>query len=317
MTTLLRDEDNTRASPIIWDVTTTPAGDFLVARTTYGSFALGSQRVEAQTPVIVLAKLDAAGQTQWVKAFAYENSVRLRLAADTAGAPTLLANVCGRIDFGWVGNEGTCGGPYGQTIVASFDEQGNVRSSTAFGDGRDQYAGALAVTGQGRVIVGGYFGGTLSLGGNTYSADPSTLDSFVASFDSSGTLQWHQVWADHIHASDLVASQEHVLAGGASGTGALQVTEFDENGQIVRELTLPPDEGSASARKLIVDEDGSIVVLGWLTGTMQLGGATITGESEFLARAGSYTLQGGDVGCRPFASTPAGFVVHYSPGMFD
>lgn len=113
------------------------------------------------------------------------NDRALGVAVDAAGSTYVVGKFSGIVDFGG-GPLTSAGGD--DVFVVKLDPQGAHVWSRSFGDAGDQYATAVAVDPNGRVIVAGHFTGTITFDPLTHTA--SGFDAFVAALDPGGVPQW-------------------------------------------------------------------------------------------------------------------------------
>ena len=130
-------------------------------------------------------------------------------------------------DFGCASPLTTAGSTDTDSYVAEFSDTGTCIWQRAFGDSAvGQYATALSVDDNDRVIVGGQFAGGLSLGNRSIAAQ-SPRDAFVAKFDSDGTSLWaYGFGASNVGADTFTNNITNVIADSCNGrvyaTGTLQ-----------------------------------------------------------------------------------------------
>ena len=176
-----------------------------------------------------LAKFDESGKTVWCKRFGdpfvEQGSV---VTFDQANGDLLTA--------GFMRNKlprGSSASASSVCLFARYDGSGVLRWSKAFG--RHAIASSLSVAADGRILMTGYFQGTVDLGlGELTSAGGN--DIFAAMFDADGTPRWAQRYGDE--RQQFLVSGAHgsrgsiVLAGSFHGTmdfggGALVASGYD------------------------------------------------------------------------------------------
>jgi hypothetical protein len=136
---------------------------------------------------MVLAQLDTGGNCVWNKLLRLPTAAILandfRLGAD--GSLAVLVVYSGSIDFG--GGTLTSSGK-SSLGVALYDATGGLLFSKSFGGSDSSFVkGSLGVNSSGTLMVSAGYAGTVDLGGGPL---PSTDDTFVATFDGTGHLNW-------------------------------------------------------------------------------------------------------------------------------
>jgi hypothetical protein len=135
----------------------------------------------------VLAQLDTDGNCIWNKLLTLPTETVLandfRLGADGSLAMAVVYD--GTIDFGGgtLTSQGTS-----SIAVAHFDSKGNVLFSNTFGGaGSSSTMGSLGVNADGALMLSAGYKGSVDLGAG---ALPKGDDTFVAVFDTTGSLKW-------------------------------------------------------------------------------------------------------------------------------
>lgn len=200
--------------------------------------------------------------------------------------------------------DGDCGSA-GRCDGAGACAGGNHIWSLRFGDALDQQAPALAVDGQGNLIVAGLHVGSVDFGGGLLqNSDAATFDVFVAKFDSDGQHVWSKRFGDaeqQTVASVAAGPNSGIAIAGrfqgqmdfgggqlhqASSPGSVYLARFASDGtpNWSRAFTgfTPLDE----PRVAIDPATDDLIVAGHFRGTVDfgLGNVTSTGsEDVFLA----------------------------------
>ena len=137
----------------------------------------------------VLGKFDGGGGCQWTKLLTLPTTAikqrAFRQGAD--GSLSLAVVYSGTIDFGHgpLTSSGT-----NSLALARFDSAGNLLWTKNFGGtGSSFNLGSLDTNAAGVGILTAGYAGTVDLGGGVL---PSTADTFLAVFDSSGNLKWNK-----------------------------------------------------------------------------------------------------------------------------
>lgn len=169
--------------------------------------------------------------------------------------------------------------------------------SKRFGDASPQSATVLATDSAGNVIVAGYYGGEIDLGGGSLPvATPLAEDIFVAKLDPAGNHIWSKgcgggssrVWSLTIDADDNV-----VFAGSFSDTadfggeplaaGNLTngfLAKLDAYGNHIFSRRLQPIDGELNQPQVAVDAAGNIFFSVVFFGTLDLGGDPLFGFNQ-------------------------------------
>ncbi|XYH97770.1 DNRLRE domain-containing protein [Sorangium sp. So ce1128] len=231
------------------------------------------------------------------------------VAVDGAGDVVLAGSAAGAVDFG--------GGPVtpagaASAFVAKFDAEGSLLWSRRFGS-VDSFASAVAVDGEGNILLAGGFRDPIDLGGGPLTIPPdASLLTFVAKLDPDGNHLWSRsATGNERHFPRGIAADEGgnvVVAGSFEGfldfTGGSSplvsagglfdedvfVSKFDASGNHLWSEgfgTVNIDRGEGIA----VDSAGDIVLTGFFIdaglGGLDLGGGPLpsAGSSEaFVAK---------------------------------
>ena len=98
----------------------------------------------------------------------------------------------GSLNIGGQGLPATGTATFG--FLAAFNAAGVSRFSKSFGNGGITFVNDVAVDNVGNIYIGGKFNATIDFGGPTAVAIDG-FDAFMASYTSTGTLRWKQVFA--------------------------------------------------------------------------------------------------------------------------
>ncbi len=179
----------------IFSVATDAAGDIAVIGIFNGNIDLGGGNLasaSSNTDVFV-GMFDANGTHLWSKSFGdIANDDCRSVAFDPSGNVIIGGFELGTIDFG--------GGPLvsagaQDAYVAKFDATGTHLWSTLWGGSSDQGVQGVTTDSSGNIVLVGWFGGNLDLGGGPM-VSAGGLDAFVARIDPSGAFQWNQNFGD-------------------------------------------------------------------------------------------------------------------------
>jgi hypothetical protein len=136
---------------------------------------------------VVIAKLDGGGSCTWNKLLAIPTAsikgYNFRLGVDESLAVAVVYS--GTIDLG--GGSLTSTGT-SSLAVAHYDSSGNLLFAKSFGAAGSSFTiGSLGVNASGTLVITAGYAGKVDLGGGDL---PVTNDTLLASFTSTGTLNW-------------------------------------------------------------------------------------------------------------------------------
>jgi hypothetical protein len=216
---------------------------------------MGSNRLAGEADLF-LTKVDSEGKTVWQRTMGVGGSAEgaaISIGAD--GKITVAGTVRGELD----GTDHRDS----DMLVARFDADGDEQFTTVIRNSGDDVASAVAVGADGSIYVGGKTGAGSS-------------DGFLSRLDASGRLQERRV-IDSGGSEKIVSlaiSGDGQLLALTNETGIAKVRKIDATALATDLGSI--DLGTADARAIAVDTDGSIAV----------GGARATGASRdgFVAR---------------------------------
>jgi hypothetical protein len=271
---------------------------------------------------LFVSKLDPDGVELW--SFHKAGVDAKRIAIDPAGNVLAIGSFDTTVDFGGgpLVNQGTT-----DIFVLKLDSMGNHVWSKGFGDVWQQEGSAIAVDGNGDVVITGTFKGKVDFGGGPLVVDPSTgwYDMYLAKLDPAGNHLWSQrfgsdaghEWGDAVSVDAL---GKVFVAGRATDTldlgagpvpgpvdGRLFLAKFDEGGAPIwseRWGSMVSSEHNASATKIAFDGAGGIILGGdLLGGYVDFGG----GALQCLASPDIFVVKldalGGHVWSKHFGDT--------------
>jgi hypothetical protein len=160
------------------------AGRAIVAGTFAGTvdFGAGPLTSDGGSDLFVVA-IDAQGATAWSKGYGdAADQGAVAVATDSAGGIFLCGSFAGAINFG-LGTIQSHGGT--DAFVVKLDSSGHEQWHRQGGDAADQAATALAVDGDGAVLVTGGFAGSIDFGGELVTSTGGQ-DVFLAKLDAVG-----------------------------------------------------------------------------------------------------------------------------------
>ncbi|WP_437954646.1 hypothetical protein WME76_24075 [Sorangium sp. So ce119] len=168
-----------------------PGGEITVAGRYYGplDFGLGPLPTSNITRTFVL-RLDAGGVPLWSRGFDVEYVMWPKdLAADPSGDVVLAGWTQGWVDLGG-GPVSGAGGEDGFVVRLASGSGATVWGRVIGGPEDDQVTGA-ALDGAGGLVVAGWFGGQVGLGGGATLTSAGSTDALVAKLDAgSGGVLW-------------------------------------------------------------------------------------------------------------------------------
>ncbi len=233
----------------------------------------------------------------------YQDARDVAIATD--GCIYLLGSNYGTIDFG--------GGPlvssgYADVVVAKLDPDGHHLWSRQFGDGSQDSPGAVAVTPDGDVVIGGSFAGGIDLGGGTLTSvdgddvflarlDGTTGDHvWSRSFGGAGDQMISAVAIDGSGAIYLAGQLEGSidLGGGAlasAGSYDLFVARLGVTGDHAWSFAL--GDASFQSAQAVVLTGSRVVVTGHFQGSVNFGGGTLTSSGSSDAFLAAYVATTG------------------------
>ncbi len=238
------------------------------------------------------------------------------LAIDAFSAIVMTGEFSGVVDFG-DGPLTSAGGT--DIFLTRLGPNGTVQVSQRFGDASGQRAADVAIAGNGRTFLAGFFSGSVDFGGGAL-ASAGSNDVFVACFDPGLTHLWSKRFGDGDgqYASSVAIDDAAnlYLAGYFSGSinlggGVLTALGFDDiflskfnaDGTHLWSKRF----GNSSAQEALdvaVDPFGNVLMVGQFLGTINFGGANLTslGLDVFVAK---FDPVGSHVWSKRFGSTLA------------
>jgi hypothetical protein len=261
-----------------------------------------------------VAKYSATGDLVWVRRFGGTGSDEVNaLTVDAAG------NLYAGGVFSGQANALPIAGP---TIVSdgsasdgfllALDAAGAVRWALPVGGNQEDAVDAVAVSNSGNLTIAGSFRTSANFARNATAvtlASQGNADAFLASYSSAGVLQW---------ARDIGGSNEETVPtgglsldpqGGAAllgrfsgsvdfdpgsavvskssiSAGDLFLARYDGNGDFVSVVTLG-GQGSVTGTRALADLDGSVLLTGWFTGSLDFDPGSGTTSLSSLGQAGA------------------------------
>ncbi len=256
----------------------------------YGGGPLTAPAGNLETSLLGV-KLNANGQHVWSKVFATSTGTQSgdAVAVDAAGNVWLTGNANGTVDFG--GGPMTSAG--GALFFAKLTTSGAFLYATSYAIGSS--GNNILVDPAGNVLLTGWFTGAIDFGGGPL-IDAGQSDFFLAKFDANGGYQWSKGIGgpsqQYFVKADMNASGELMLAGylkgtadfgggaltGGVNTSAIFVAKYDALGNHVYSRAALDVAGHALAG-VAIDDTGTAVLVGGLTGTIDFGCGAMTAQS--------------------------------------
>jgi uncharacterized protein (AIM24 family) len=279
------------------------SGNVIVAGGYEGAIDFGGGALtSAGSQDICVAKLGSDGAYLWSKRFG-DGDVQAAnaVAVDPSGNVIITGILRGTTNFG--GGVLTSAG-INDVFVAELTSTGAHVWSRRFGDMFNQFSTGIAASGA-SVIVTGTFQSTIDFGGGPLPSG-GEYDVFAAAFGAAGAHQWSKRFGD-ASSQDATgiavdASGNVTVTGGFSGNinfGGSALTSA--GGYDVFVATFMSDGthiwsacfGDASyqhASAVAADASGNVILVGYLAGTADFGGAVLTsagGNDVFVAKFSS------------------------------
>lgn len=303
-------------------VATDPSGAVIITGFFSGSIDFGGGVLTSMGGNdVFVAKFDAAGNHVWSSSFGDGGfQVSNGVAVDPVGNVVIAGYFDGSVDFGGGALTATAGGT--DVFVAEFDASGNHIWSNSFGDAAAQGVPFVTADASGNVLVTGYFWGSIDFGGGVLSS-VGLYDMFLAKFDGSGTHLWskrfgdgstEQPWDLATDASGGVVVAGHFMGGIDFGGGTLTsaggedifLVKLDAAGNHVWSRRFGDTSGQY-AYGVAIDDAGAVTATGFIRGSVDFGGGTLTSagnEDVFLAR---FDASGGHISSALYGDTDRQF----------
>lgn len=334
----------------------------VVAGTFNGKIGFGGSTFDAGTTgaplnflktAMFLAKLDTNGGHVWsTYAPGDISNNSFRLTPRSLVSTSILLGTPPSVLVGGYSSPTTIGSanltPAGMddVFVASFNSNGVTQWVKSFGDGQSQYATSVSSTpGDGGIIVGGYFSGSITFGGSTLTSTSPNGDIFVTRLNGNGGHVWSKSFAvnDPTKMGTTVTltgggnlcivgrQTSGTDFGGGPTTGTLYLVELDLQGNHLWSKGFDDQSTSGSTAypiQISAGSMGGVVVSGSFDHALDLGGGALMGgagiSSMFVAR---FDEAGNHIWSRNFGTggllsphVPTGMVVNpnevYLSGFF-
>jgi hypothetical protein len=209
------------------------------------------------------------------------------------------SHTCQTSGMGWTACEGEVGPRGEDCFTVDVDENcdGETPECTetwalGFGDPLNQAIRSVAVDSAGNIYSLGDFEGVVGFGGDPLTATPTKADLVVTKHDKYGNPLWSRRWGDssNQYGGKLILDAEGNLVftgriygsvdfGGGSlsskGAGDLLIVKLDGEGEHVWSHVFG-DKDPERSERLVIDNEGDVIVTGTFTTTADFGGNVLT-----------------------------------------
>jgi hypothetical protein len=296
------------------------AGNVIVVGSFYGTIALPGMTLTAFNSDAFVIKLGPDGKPMWGKSFgaAGATTSAKAVAVDTTGNIAFGGTVSAPVTF--VGTTPVAAGIYLATLSGAGDVGWAQGYTQSYQSPSIDFVTSIAFTSQDDVVFGGSFSSALDFGDGTIlgPTQPHTAQGFLAMANGttgsckasnngwaaalcqgSDTCNLQALAIDPEEGDIIAAGSFHgtlLLAGmplTSTGTADAYLVQLDPTGTTPQWTRQYGSAGTqATLSSVALDKAGNPVVAGSFTGSVNLGGGTMTssGGSNFIA---SYTLSNG------------------------
>jgi len=250
---------------------------------------------------IILMTMDAsAGYHIWSQRFGdSDNDLGLAVAVDRSGSILITGWFFGTVNLG--GEVLTSAGDQ-DIFIAKYDVSGNHLWSKQFGDSGEDIGWAVAVDGNGNVLVTGSYRGTVDFGGGPLMS-AGGQEIFLAKYDVRGNHIWSLRRGTSLSdgfksiavddAGSLFLSGWFDTGDGPEETDCILLAKYDSEGNEVWSQYFSA-LGENFGNSVALDGAGNVIMTGMFFDTIDFGGGVLTsagGRDLFLAKfnpAGSH-----------------------------
>lgn len=217
------------------------ADNVLLVGSFSGSVDLGGGPLtSAGSDDVLVAKLDSAGNYVWASRHGdSDDQSGVAVAADSQGNVLVTGHFKGSLQFG---GSNLSAGAAEDIYVAKLTSGGAHVWSKDFGDAAQQFGQAIAVDGEGNVVITGYFSGSAMFGGGSVTSVDGR-DIYAVKLDPAGGHLWNKRFGDLDHqfgqAIAVDALGNVVLGGYVNGTvdfGGGAITVANDTAYVVKLL---------------------------------------------------------------------------------
>jgi hypothetical protein len=283
---------------------------------------------------LFVARFSPQGQLRWAHSISGQGLKGLGgIAARSDGSLAIAGFFERTLELGHITLEsmGIAGATYSFTAV--LEGNGSTRWARQAGLSGDTRAHDLAVLPDGSIAIGGYFNAVTQIGNETFNANTSDRDGFLACYDAFGEVRWARK-AGGVFDEEILAlasdAEGHVYATGylvgvmtLSGELAIQssttspdffLLKYSSQGEAIyaRALGGPQFQQALS----IAEHGGQLAIGGGYQGTMGFDGLSASSASNLDAFIAGFEASSGEA--RWLATVPAGqfaqvFDLAYNP----
>jgi hypothetical protein len=271
------------------------SGNLLVAGYFQGTVDFGGGPVTSSASYsLFVAKYSPTGSLVWSKQVggAFNNAL---VTVDGSGNVVVTGYYSGTVDFG--GGALPSSGAT-DVFVAKYSSSGSLVWAKRYGGSSYDMAQAIAVDGNGNVVVIGYFKGTADFGSGSMTSSGGSNDVFLAKYASDGS----PLWAKRFGATTsdygfgvAVDGSGNVLVTGdfsstvdfgggpltPSGGGDIFVAKYSSSGAYVwAEHFGGTSSFGSHANSVAVDGSGNVLLTGWINDYVDFGGGPLTAAAQ-------------------------------------
>lgn len=244
------------------------------------------------------------------------------IAVDASGNTIIAGSFWGTVDFGGgpLTSEGT-----DDFFVAKFGPGGTHLWSDRFGDAAQQELIYITTDASGNVIITGSFNGSVDFGGGALTSGGQT-DIFVAKFGSDGAHLWSKRFGGTSPQSGYgvaVDASGNVIivgrfygavdfGGGALASGGsddIFVAKFDPDGNHMWSDNFG-DASAQYATGVTVDGSGKVTIAGYLDGSADFGGGTLTSAGSVDIFMAQFNSDGAHLWSKRFGDSEFQYVIN-------
>lgn len=244
----------------------------------------------------LIAVFNASGQHQWSLSLGPSGNVfGTGGAMNEAGEVLVIGSYKGTLDFG-NGALLSQGGSK-DIFLVRFQKGGTALWAKSFGDTDNQYEPLLAENNQGHAALAGTLTGTMDFGGGPLTATPMVKTNLIAVLDNQGNHLWSRALAHsvasktfNIHAVQIDSADYVTISGTFTqsiqfddftlNTGDIAdvfVARFNPSGTCVWARSFGNASNSEAIHSMSSATDGSMVITGKFSNTIDIDGQTLTG----------------------------------------
>jgi hypothetical protein len=272
---------------------------------------------------VFVAKLDSDGDPLWASGFGgSSNQQAYSVAVDTTGNLFVAGNFAGSLTAG--GTTLTSAGGKTDAFVLKLAPDGAVLWAKRFGDGADQRAWGIGVTGQGDPVLTGNFAGSINFGtdASTSLTSAGDADMFVARLQGSdGTHVWSRRFGDSAYqrgksvavgsavyvAGDVKGAfsvgSDSIAAGTYSDALALSLATTDGSPAWGKSFHDPADAYASFGHDIAVDSASNVLLTGQFAGTIGFGGGSLTASGPHNGFVAQFTPGGTPAWSKAFGTS--------------